>query len=138
MTSEGSKRRDFLSLVFITKSISKRLLIKSLYLFLYLFVICNRFWSYIKESKTPCHKNNFCSLHLTFDISKQAKVSLRRQPGAVLAPLNFSSVVTSPSSMKTSVAYKVPIQPRHTTSSKGTAGRRCNGFPIGQQSKFNY
>ena len=28
MTSEGSKRRDFLSLVFITKSISKRLLIK--------------------------------------------------------------------------------------------------------------
>ena len=30
MTSEGSKRRDFLSLVFITKSISKRLLIKIL------------------------------------------------------------------------------------------------------------
>ena len=33
MTSEGSKRRDFLSLVFITKSISKRLLIKIVYLF---------------------------------------------------------------------------------------------------------
>ena len=29
MTSEGSKRRDFLSLVFITKSISKRLLLKT-------------------------------------------------------------------------------------------------------------
>jgi len=29
MTSEGSKRRDFLSLVFITKSISKRLLLNN-------------------------------------------------------------------------------------------------------------
>ena len=39
MTSERSKRRDFLALVFISKSISKKLLIKIsiVYLFIYLF-----------------------------------------------------------------------------------------------------
>ena len=32
MTSERSKRRDFLSLIFIAKSISKKLLIKDIFL----------------------------------------------------------------------------------------------------------
>ena len=32
MTSERSKRRDFLSLIFISKSISKKLLIKDIFL----------------------------------------------------------------------------------------------------------
>ena len=38
MTSERSKRRDFIALVFISKSISKKLLIKIsiVYLFIYL------------------------------------------------------------------------------------------------------
>ena len=32
MTSERSKRRDFLSLIFISKSISKKLLIKNIFI----------------------------------------------------------------------------------------------------------
>ena len=53
MTSEGSKRRDFLSLVFITKSISKRLLIIQIKLLLLIHIL--EFCSGLGKKKLLLH-----------------------------------------------------------------------------------
>ena len=68
MTSERSKRRDFLTLVFISKSISKKLLIKkriliekkSLYLFSFLTVAGRKGKRILIERKQSSFLFSFC------------------------------------------------------------------------------
>ena len=63
MTSERSKRRDFLSLIFISKSISKKLLIKILY---------NYYYYYYLDQNTSL--KSYKKLH-----TKLSKISMKRK-----------------------------------------------------------
>ena len=56
MTSERSKRRDFLSLIFIAKSISKKLLIKFLFVGkLFMMIQLTKRWSTNNDIPYSCY-----------------------------------------------------------------------------------
>ena len=50
MTSERSKRRDFLSLIFISKSISKKLLIKIIVIIIIIIIIIRRLLAWTRAN----------------------------------------------------------------------------------------